>query len=400
MSQNDVFLVIAFDHPLQAVESVADRIATALCCQGVNAAACSLPRDLQKLASIPPDKVTGILSMGSVPLSHRLGDGWLWEHFACPVTVYLLDAILYDLARVPVLRHFLAAARQDPRLSLASPESGYAQWLQESVGVRWDHLPFGHFAKIKPGEPAVVPQARLCVIGTIGQELGNNPANENLPGLLERVGLSDPLLRTRVQDALLASDADAMPARTVSEQLGWNPETALQHLPALIAVDSWVKRHRRLAAVRSLQGVPVDFFGTGWRELLGDVPDFRYVGNIKHQDIATLLRHYRGLVNFDPNWQHGVHDRVYTACAMGTAVITNDNTALGEDHLPAELISTYSAQNPELTEQVRDIGILGQQPSATTPRYDVMQSHCWTNRIAKWMHDYPIASNETNHQNP
>jgi len=389
MSQNDVFLVVAFDHPLQAVESVADRIATALCCQGVNAAACSLPRDAEQLASIPPDKVTGILSMGSVPLSHRLNGRWLWEHFACPVTVYLLDAILYDLARVPVLRHFLAAARQDPRLSLASPEAGYAQWLQEAVGVRWDHLPFGHFAKIKPGEAAVVPQARLCVIGTIGQELGNSPAHESLPGLLERVGVNDPLLRTRVQDALLASDADAMPARTVSDLLGWSPETALNQLPALIAADSWIKRHRRLAAVRSLQGVPVDFFGTGWRELLGDVPDFRYVGNIKHQDIATLLRHYRGLVNFDPNWQHGVHDRVYTACAMGTTVITNENTALQDMKLPGDLVLPYPAQKPNLSALLESSGLLNTAPEPVEPNTEVLLAHSWAQRVTPWLAAMP-----------
>ena len=191
MSQNDVFLVVAFDHPLQAVESVADRIATALCCQGVNAAACSLP-GCRTTGIHPADKVTGILSMGSVPLSHRLNGRWLWEHFACPVTVYLLDVIPVRPGACAGSASLPAAARQDPRLSLASPEAGYAQWLQEAVGVRWDHLPFGHFAKIKPGEAAVAPQARLCVIGTIGQELGNSPVHESLPGLLERVGGERP----------------------------------------------------------------------------------------------------------------------------------------------------------------------------------------------------------------
>ena len=395
MSQNDVFLVVAFDHPLQAVESVADRIATALCCQGINAASCSLPRDAQQLASIPPDKITGILSMGSVPLSHRLGGLWLWEHFPCPVTVYLLDAILYDLARVPVLTHFLAAARHDPRLSLASPEAGFAEWLQETIGVRWDYLPFGHFAKIKPGEPSVKPQDRLCLIGTIGQELGNSPAQETLPGLLERTGLSDPLLRSRVQDALLAPDAHAMPARTISDTLGWSPEAALNHLPTLIAVDSWVKRHRRLAAVRSLQGTPVDFFGTGWREMLGDVPNFRYVGNVNHQDIATLLRHYRGLVNFDPNWQHGVHDRVFTACAMGTPVITNENTALQDMKLPTDLVLTYQAQTPQISALVKQTGLLESHLHEGTIRHDVMMSHNWADRIAQWLQGWPELSSPT-----
>jgi len=227
------------------------------------------------------------------------------------------------------------------------------------------------------------------VIGTIGQELGNSPVHESLPGLLERVGVNDPLLRTRVQDALLASDADAMPARTVSNLLGWSPETALNQLPALIAVDSWIKRHRRKAAVRSLQGVPVDFFGTGWREMLGDVPDFRYVGNVKHQDIATLLRHYRGLVNFDPNWQHGVHDRVYTACAMGTTVITNENTALQDMALPGGQVLSYQAQNPNLSALLESSGLLNAAPEPVDPNTEVLLAHSWAQRVTPWLAAMP-----------
>lgn len=388
-SQPHVFLVIAFDHPLQAVESVADRIASALCCQGVNAAACSLPRDADKLATIPPEMITGILSMGSLPLSQRIGGQWLWERVRCPVTVYLLDAILYDLARVPVLHHFLAAARQDRRLSLASPEAGYADWLGKAVGVQWDHLPFGHFGKTFPGNPSVTPQNRLCVIGTIGHELGGSPVRETLPELLERTGLARKAPGHLLQDALLAEDAHPMPARTISQVIGWDAPQALQSLPALIAVDSWIKRHRRLEAVRSLQGLPVDFYGSGWQELLGDVPDFRYVGQVHHQDIATLLRHYRGLVNFDPNWSHGVHDRVYTACAMGVAALTNDNEALANSHLPSELTHTYSAQRPKLADRVEQAGLLSAAPAPTDIRYDVMQAHSWSNRICQWLSRWP-----------
>lgn len=249
-NQPNVFLVIAFDHPLQAVESVADRIASALCCQGVNAAACSLPRDADKLATIPPEMITGIISMGSLPLSHRINGQWLWERVRCPVTVYLLDAVLYDLARVPVLHRFLAAARHEPRLGLASPETGYEGWLKDALGVRWDHLPFGHFGKTRQGDGPVVPQSRLCVIGTIGQELGGSPVNETLPALLERTGIAQTGKAGSVRDALLAHDASAMPAQTVCDVMGWDAAQALQHLPVLVGVDSWIKRHRRLEAVR------------------------------------------------------------------------------------------------------------------------------------------------------
>jgi hypothetical protein len=388
MQQAQVFLVIAFDHPLQAVESVADRIASSLCCQGINAAACSLPRDAAKIAAIPKEMITGILSMGTLPLNQRIDQQWLWERVDCPVTVYLLDAILYDLARVPALSHFLAAARHNPRLGLASPEAGYQQWLAADLGVRWAPLRFGHFGKTQLGEAPVTPQNRLCIIGTIGQELGGSPAHETLPALLDRLGLG--AARRPLQDALMAADAPAMPARTACGVLGWDVAKALQQAPALIAIDSWVKRHRRLEAVRSLKGVPVDFFGSGWRELLGEVDGFRHVGQIGHQDIATVLRHYRGLVNFDPNWSNGVHDRVYTACAMGTPVLTNENTALDDGHLPADLVVTYRAQGPQLGARVEEARLLSRAPAPTQVRHDVMRDHNWAARISQWLAACPV----------
>jgi hypothetical protein len=383
MQQPDVFLVVAFDHPLQAVESVADRIASALSAQGVNAAACSLPRDAGKLAGIPPQQISGILSMGSLPLSHRVGGEWLWERVSCPVTIYLLDAILYDLARVPVLSEFLAAAQQDRRLGLASPEAGYLNWMAQGLGVRWDHLPFGHFAKLQQGAEPVVPQPRLCVIGTIGQELGGGSANESLPALLQRVGLG--AATDDLHDVLTSPDADAVPARAISHVLGWGLPQVLKQLPALIAVDSWVKRQRRIAAVRSLQGLPVDFYGAGWKEVLGDVPDFRHVGQVRHGDIATVLPHYRGVVNFDPNWSHGVHDRVYTAAAMGVPVLTNQNEDLARMALPESLVWAYPAQQPDLANLVESARLLSSAPEPVQPRADVLQAHSWANRVAPWI---------------
>ena len=73
MSDSNIFLVLAFDHPTRAVESVADRMAAGLCTLGFDAAAVSLPRDAAKLAALPPGQVCGVLSMGPLPLSVRIG---------------------------------------------------------------------------------------------------------------------------------------------------------------------------------------------------------------------------------------------------------------------------------------------------------------------------------------
>lgn len=382
-------LILAFDHPLRAVESVGQRMAHALQTLGVATQLLVVPRDLPRLLECTPGEVGGVLSLGSPPLA-CLPDGTpLWERFAAvPVTVYLLDAIIYDIARVPIMSRFIAAAQRDDRLAVLSPEDGYRRWLGPCLGVRWSHLPFAALAQLMPGSAAVQPQNRWCVVGTIGQELGGAGRGEGLPDLLRRT-LPDSignLQLDRLHQALLAPDAHAMPVHTVCDALGWSAADAVQaqRLPLLLGVDSWVKRQRRLAAAQSLRGLAVDFFGDGWAEALGEVPEFRYVGNVAHADIARLVPHYRGLVNFDPNWSAGAHDRVYTSTAIGVPVMTNQNTALDDAALPGELVLRYDANEPRLADLARASGHT-RPPQPAAPRHDVLLRHNWAQRMAAWL---------------
>ncbi|GAP38214.1 hypothetical protein ISF6_4408 [Piscinibacter sakaiensis] len=386
-------MVLAFDHPLRAVESVAERMAAGLACQGVPARACSLPRDAAEIAALAPGQVAGVLSLGPLPLSVRLDGQPLWERFPCRFDIFLLDAPIYDMARVPVMREYVAAAQRSRRLGLLSPETGYRDWIGEALPVRWGHLPFGSFASVAlpageaPAEP-VVPQPRLCVIGTVGSELGGAQPGETLSDLLGRVfaGRLDGAGRQHLDQLLRSPQADPLPARAIVQALGLSPLRALQAdlLPVLIAADSWVKRERRLQAVRSLAGLPVDFFGSGWEALLGEVPGFRHVGQVNHDDIARLLPHYAALVNFDPNWDGGVHDRVYTATAMGVPVITNENSGLAAAALPDELLLRYDANRPALRPLVEARGWLA-APTPARPRAELLARHNWATRMGQWL---------------
>ncbi len=157
----------------------------------------------------------------------------------------------------------------------------------------------------------------------------------------------------------------------------------MENLSFACGIDSWVKRHRRLGAVRNLKGFPVDFYGGGWREALGDIPMFRYMGNVDHNDIAHLVAQYSAVLNFDPNWSDGLHDRVYTACSMGVSVITNENSALANSGLPHDLIFTYDINRPNIAD-IAD-SILSQNYGPSTPRPDVIANHGWPARLADFV---------------
>lgn len=385
-------LLLASDHPLNAIEHVARHMAQGLTALGQPARVLSLPRDLAALQALPPHQVAGAIALGPLPLAHAVRGRPLWHHLPCPVSIYMLDAFIYDLARVPAMAAFVTDAMQDTRLGLLSPETGYRNWLAPHLGLRWQHLPFGAFPALNLAEPAAQPQARLAVVGTIGSELGGGQQFERLDALL---AASFPAHAPRgaswrdVAAHLCAPHADAMPVRALAQALEL-PPTAMLTQPLLrgaIAVDSWVKRLRRLLAVQSLAGVPVDFFGTGWREVLGEVPGFRHVGTIRHDHIARLAPHYRALLNFDPNWAGGLHDRVFTALAAGSGVVTNDNPALAHAELPEDRVLTYPANDPHLAERVLGWRWWTDGPATQSPDLAFAARHGWAARMAlAWTH--------------
>ena len=384
------FVILAFDHPLRAVESVGHGMAAGLHSLGIDASVVVVPRDNQRLVSLLAGPICGVLSLGSLPLSVLVDGRLLHRWLNCPVWLYFLDALIYDLARVPATREFLDDAANDPRLIPISPEAGYQSLLGWS-GQRgfWPgqsrHVPFGCFPKLEIGANPVQRQPRLCVIGTIGSELGGGQVGESFAELVARTrptGVGDAALG-ELAAIMHSTEAPAMPSEAAMRAFGWEPLQLVDaaYLPFLCALDSWTKRERRLKAARSLMGLPVDFFGNGWQQVLGDVSDFRYRGDVGHDDIALLMTHYAGVVNFDPNWSAGVHDRVYTAVAMGTTVLTNDNTALGGAHLPKELVRVYDANQPQLAPLAHEAIQSATMPAL--PRLEVMSAHGWSNRMAR-----------------
>ena len=388
--ESSLLLVLVNDHELGVVASIGESMAAGLRTVGIDAQVLLLPRDAQRLAQFLELPPAGILALGPVPLTVSVGGVLLHRHVTCPVWLYFLDAPIYDLARVPVTRIFIDDAQDDARLIPVSPEAGYQLLLgRRAEGGYWPaqawHLPFGCFPKLHVAEPPPASESRVCVIATIGSELGNVPAGVSLGRLLARTrpaGVS-PAATEELAEAILSPQAPSMPAEAAMRAFRWEPAQVVDsaNLPFICGLDSWTKRERRIAAARSLAGIPVDFFGAGWKEVLGDIDGFRYLGQIRHENIARQMTRYAAVVNFDPNWAAGMHDRLYTACSMGVHVLTNDNTGLAGADLPSDLVHVYNANRPALAPLAGRV--LAGAGASAVPRLKVIGSHGWSNRMAR-----------------
>ena len=86
-------------------------------------------------------------------------------------------------------------------------------------------------------------------------------------------------------------------------------------------------------------------YGTGWDRAANLPSTWDFFGPVDYMQQFDAFGNSRFTVNLDPNWSHGVHDRVFNAMTMRTAVITNTNTFTnlffdeGNDHIGYEGIT-------------------------------------------------------------
>jgi SAM-dependent methyltransferase len=389
------WVVLAPEHPDQVTDNFARAMAEALVARG-ELAEVVLVDGLTRpaLARLMAQPVAGLIFIGATLAGLMLDDTPLYRALSCPVYLYLLDSPIYDLARVPAARQFIADAWLDERLVPVLAENSYLQlWRAGRAPVlppQSRYLPFAAFPAVGEAVQAVVQQRRLLVVGTLGKELSSETVQADLSRTLElanRSGTSSNDL-ARVVDRLMEPTARGNVVADIAQVLGLMGQDffdpALQHL--LCAGDSFMKRYRRMAAVRSLRGVPVDFVGEGWRAAFGSCRDFRFLGSVAHGDIARLMVLYRGVVNLDPNWEWGQHDRAYTALACGVPLLTHANRAIAEEGLPMQLVHAFTPNAPDLHD--RALGLLAAPVFALAARDAAGLS--WSNRLDRLVAIRPV----------
>lgn len=144
------------------------------------------------------------------------------------------------------------------------------------------------------------------------------------------------------------------------------------------SIDAFIKKNNRIKAIESLNNYPTDFYGPGWKKYFGDVENFSFHGEIKHNQIADILHNYKLLLNFDPNWEYGVHDRVFTALSSGTNVITNKNEFIKNITNNQSSIYEYKLNNPK----INDLAELAcNQFKEYEYQNDFLITHSWHARI-------------------
>jgi len=327
--------IVTFAHPSQVTQRFAVFMQRALKTFGFNSviyfspiteASCKALLDSDVLIAITP-----------LPLLNLVIDGkYLFHVFRGKIIYYAIDTLTHDISAWPSVRAFIDAMQLSPDLFLALPSKDAAEFMSSGFAFDFGNqlldLPFASF----PSLPAFLnPQSdssreRFLVCLNIDGVYNLSELSRGLEKALEPFGFSLSQI-ARLKSALMSEDCPSNPLGIIKETLRL-PEDLfphLTHLRAIDLIDSWLKsaRRRLLAHKIANEDLPIDIAGSGWSDLRTSSHSLSLLGRISHSDFSDIVPRYKAILNLDPNWDHGFHDRVYTALASGVYVITQANKA-------------------------------------------------------------------------
>lgn len=322
-------VVLTNRHQFGGTDMMAQSIASALDANGYDSHIVSIDDDsFRTLGALLADPhLSLVMTTGTLPLQINCDGLPIWRAVRADVqfVTYIIDAWPYDAVRVEACRQFLADWLRLPNLHLATPEANDARL----IGPRAHYMPTGAYPAPRRRGPKLHAE-RLIVWASTNKELAVTPVH------------------SAFEDTLRANNHWGLDAGRIARAAATLRETPIVHglsaiaaaldqpledvvvpraLIALAALDSCLKRYRRVKVVQALTGLPVDIYGENWQQHVGDVPSFRILTpNPNHNHaFSHLCQHYAGLVNFDPNFGHGTNERAVTALALAVPIANNRN---------------------------------------------------------------------------
>ena len=328
-------LVIGFAHPFNAVKMMANSIGAALTLNGYQVSIATVGEDgfNQKMEVINDKKLELIFCLGSIPLDLLLNGKRLWDFVDADVQIIelVLDSLPYDF-RILGFADFMKNYSSRKNLSMASFEGNIAKMLSNKAGKTVHHMYHGFYGAPLISRPKKFPD-RLFFWGSVETELGITEVTDNLRSVINGFnvwGLSSQKIDMVV--ACIEQTTDFYSFTDFSKALGIEMAELLrpEWIDALCAIDSAIKRYRRVFLINAIQDLPIDLYGKNWDKYIKAGSNMRVMRfePDDNRSFSYICQEYAGLINIDPNWSNGTNERAVTALALGVNVASNRNRML------------------------------------------------------------------------
>ena len=328
-------LVIGFAHPFNAVKMMADSIGAALTLNGyqVTIATVGEVEFNQQMEVINNKKLGLIFCLGSIPLDLLLNGKRLWDFVGSNVQIVelVLDSLPYDF-RILGFADFVRDYGSRKNLSMASFEGNIANMLSMKTGKTVHHMHPGFYGVPLINRPKKFPD-RLFFWGSVETELGMTKVTNSLKDVISSFnvwGLSNQKIDEVVACVERTSDFYSFTDFSIAIGIDMAELLRSEWIDALCAIDSAIKRYRRVFLIKSIQDLPIDLYGKNWDKYIKADSNMRVMQfePDDNRSFSYICQEYAGLINIDPNWSNGTNERAVTALALGVNVASNKNKML------------------------------------------------------------------------
>ena len=353
-------VIFSWSHPTNVVAGIALALGQALATLQiqVNIIDCADVDALRQAIQSDLISCDVAISIGALPLNITLDGRPIYHSFGKKFYFYNLDNFFYDCFRVENVHQFLTDSATSVRLRMICGDLGTANLINDFAPGRGIYMPYGGvFFPLRRHHES--RQKRIAVVGNFGAGLAESPVGYNFLDLVEDAPhfIPNNLLRKFAQ--ILELPGSELNILTIAQKLFRLSPTMLlgKEISRYFSfLDTFQKRRRRALAVKAIEGLPIDFFGSGWQDVAGGWQDVKFMNPVAWNEISVVCQNYQVLLNFDSNWDHCIHDRVFTAVGSGCRVLTNKSDAISSFDWPYPVsISVYDANSPQLYDLALDM---------------------------------------------
>lgn len=332
----DRVYVFGWIHPTGSVAGVADSIVKGMTQNGVYAKSVIMGTEesLQTLREIITyGGKTLLIGVTHTSLFFKISDKYIWDYTNCDTAVYFIDnPAIFGLNGLAIT---LNSPENTAFLFADNSHRRQFRAFLRSLGRKNPCLFFPYGGNYTP-RPTIHPNGRdhnkkqpLIVFANLGHEAAE------IFHQVEKSLYKLPILsESRLDKELVAYMINELPQRDFGFDIfeAFEPYKRDDHLykdfdllQVFLALDSYLKRYRRVLTIDALRELPIRVYGEGW-ELIDNKPrNWEFAGKVSYDEQYNIFRASDFILNVDPVWPEGIHDRVFNAMACGAIAITNRN---------------------------------------------------------------------------
>jgi hypothetical protein len=386
--------VLVWSHPFGVVQSFGDMVAEGLRKNGAHVTIFTVnnPQFAETLFErIESSKVDFILSITLHSIYFKIDGDYLFKKIPTKYGIFFLDAPIYFTKEIGELAQYMP---DDSILFFVDSNhtKQMRQYLDSYHSGKFVTAFFPHGGKSTQYD-FIEKEDRssdLIVFATLDDQISSSfSSSDNWLAVFPDLSQS-PLAHHRnriveLADNLIHGDYEIDLIEQLQAELVIEDLYATETSAALASTfDSFLKRYRRLHLIRGLiestyaHQLKISFYGTGW-ERLGDLPEnWKTFKPVHYDSQFELFNMSKCILNLDPNWAAGTHDRVFNAMSSNSLAITNYNnyTSIIFDDL-SDCV-TYKSIN-ELPEKIEQ-AIENWDVIVPRGHRNFSMSHTWKNR--------------------